>query len=153
MKKHTEGRIKGTKPKDYKGVHYKSTLEADTAELFDKLNIPFMYEPLVFTLQESFIYKKKKYQAIKYIPDFLLPNNILIECKGFETPEWKLKKKIFFKYLASHPTEYSFYEIHKSGFKKNFLFLLQEKFPNLLEKYEKINKRNKLGRKRVDLQG
>lgn len=34
------GRIQGTKPKTYNGVHYRSTLEADTAETLDLLGIP-----------------------------------------------------------------------------------------------------------------
>jgi len=54
---------------------YRSGLEDDTAELLQKVGIPFQYE-------------EKKVQFIKparnasYTPDFILPNGVIVETKG-----------------------------------------------------------------------
>lgn len=110
------GRIQGTTPKKYNGVHYRSTLEADTAKNLDLLGIPFSYESRKITLLEGFRcnYQKDKVRAIHYTPDFII-GNIIIECKGFETPEWKQKKKYVFKYLMENEPNTSFYQTHDSG--------------------------------------
>lgn len=109
-------RIQGTTPKEYNGVHYRSTLEADTAENLDLLGIPFSYESRKITLLEGFRcnYQKEKVRAIHYIPDFII-GNIIIECKGFETPEWKQKKKYVFKYLMENEPNTYFHQTHDSG--------------------------------------
>ena len=109
----TEGRIKGVKSKVYNGIAYRSTLEADTAETLDKLGIPFEYEKRRITLLDSFQcpYQKKKVVHITYTPDFELSPFIILECKGFETPEWRLKKKYVFKYLMEREPYAYFYQI------------------------------------------
>ena len=86
-------RIVNVHSKDYNGRHYRSTLEAKTAEVLDQLNIPYSYEEKKIELLEGFRspFQAKKVQSINYIPDFML-GRIMLECKGFETPEWKLKK-------------------------------------------------------------
>lgn len=111
-----KGRIQGTTPKEYKGVHYRSTLEADTAKTLDLLGIPFSYESRKITLLEHFrcSYQKDMVRAIHYTPDFII-GDIIIECKGFETPEWKLKKKYVFKYLMEKEPNTYFYQTHNSG--------------------------------------
>jgi hypothetical protein len=35
----------------------------------------------------------------------------MIECKGFETPEWKIKKKLLFKWLMENEPETIFYMV------------------------------------------
>ena len=67
------GRIQGTTPKEYNGVHYRSTLEADTAKTLDSLGIQFSYESRRITLLEGFrcCYQKEKVRAIHYTPDFI----------------------------------------------------------------------------------
>jgi hypothetical protein len=52
-------------------------------------------------------------KAITYKPDFWV-GNIIIECKGFETPEWKIKKKLVFKYLMEQEPDVIFYQVHDS---------------------------------------
>lgn len=108
-------RIQGVHPKEYKGVQYKSTLEAETAETLDKLGLPINYEARKIILLEGFRcpYQKKKVIGITYKPDFLV-GDIIIECKGFETPEWKNKKKYIFKYLIENEPGTSFYQTHNS---------------------------------------
>lgn len=109
-------RIQGVQPKQYKGVQYKSTLEAETAETLDKLGLPINYEARKITLLEGFRcpYQKNKVIAITYKPDFIV-GNIIIECKGFETPEWKNKKKYIFKWLMDNEPDTPFYQTHNSG--------------------------------------
>lgn len=52
-----------------------------------------------FILQEAFEKDGKKYRAIKYIADFevMYPGERveIIDIKGFETPEFKIKRKLF----------------------------------------------------------
>jgi hypothetical protein len=39
----------------------------------------------------------------------------MLECKGFETPEWKIKKKYVFKWLMENEPDTVFYQIHDAG--------------------------------------
>ena len=104
-------RIQNVHEKWYKGVKYKSTLEADTAEALDKMGLPIRYEERVLTVFEGFRcdYQKDKVRDTNYVPDFWV-GNIILECKGFETPEWKLKKKLVFKYLKDNEPDLIFYQ-------------------------------------------
>lgn len=106
-------RIQNVQPKEYNGIKYRSTLEADTAAVLDKLGIPFDYEKRKITLQEGFRspFQKDKIRAITYTPDFEI-GPIMLECKGFETPEWKLKKKLLLKYLMENEPDTIFYQVH-----------------------------------------
>lgn len=104
--------IAGVNPKEYNGVKYKSTLEARTAETLDKLGIPWEYESKTYTLQEGFYcpWQKKKVIAVTYTPDFCI-GPVMIETKGFETPDFILKKKMFFKLLSEQEPEAIYYII------------------------------------------
>lgn len=134
------GRIQGTKPKTYNGVHYRSTLEADTAETLDLLGIPFSYESRKITLLDGFrcSYQKDKVRAVHYTPDFII-KNIIIECKGFETPEWKQKKKYVFKYLMENEPNTHFYQTHDSS--KDLLLALDNHWKELGYCIEVISKK------------
>lgn len=102
--------VVGVNPKEYNGRKFRSTLEAHTAETLDKMGIPWKYETKKYILQESFYsqYQKRKVDSIKYTPDFFL-GPVMIEMKGFETPEWKIKKKLFFKYLKENEPDAIWY--------------------------------------------
>lgn len=106
-------RIQNVSPKEYNGTMYRSTLEADTARTLDALGIPFEYESRKITLQDGFHspYQKDKVRAITYTPDFVI-GPVMLECKGFETPEWKIKKKLVYKWLQENEPETIFYQIH-----------------------------------------
>lgn len=108
-------RIQGVHPKEYKGVLYKSTLEAETAKTLDMLGLPINYEARKIVLLEGFRcpYQKNKVIGITYKPDFMV-GDIMIECKGFETPEWRNKKKYIFKYLMENEPDTPFYQTHNS---------------------------------------
>lgn len=113
-------RIQGVQPKEYNGRKYRSTLEAETAETLDKMGVPFAYEERKIVLQEGFRcqYQKEKVRDLTYTPDFII-GPIMLECKGFETPEWKIKKKLLFKWLTENEPDTIFYQIHDS--KKSLL--------------------------------
>ena len=90
-------RIQNVQPKEYKGVRYRSTLEAETAETLDAMGLPIRYEERRFTVFEGFRcpFQRIKIKPITYKPDFWV-GNIILECKGFETPEYLLKKKLIY---------------------------------------------------------
>lgn len=102
-------RIQNVSPKEWNGTMYRSTLEADTAKVLDALGIPFQYEPFKLELVQGFRcrFQREKVIAITYTPDFII-DDIMLECKGFETPEWKIKKKLLFKYLEENNSNYRF---------------------------------------------
>lgn len=104
--------IVGVEPKEYNGRKYRSTLEAKTAETLDKMGIPWEYETKKMVLQEGFYcqYQKEKVRNIEYIPDFVI-GPIMLETKGFETPDWKIKKKLLYKYLKENEPEAIFYMV------------------------------------------
>lgn len=106
-------RIQNVRPTEWNGRKYRSTLEAETAQTLDALGIPFQYEERKILLQEGFRcpYQKDKVRDLTYTPDFTI-GPIMLECKGFETPEWKIKKKLVFKWLMENEPDTIFYQIH-----------------------------------------
>lgn len=120
-----EERIVNVHPKSYNGIKYRSTLEAETARNLDFLGIPFTYEARKIVLLDGFYcpFQKEKVRQITYTPDFEI-GNIMIECKGFETPEWRNKKKYLFKYLMDNEPDTIFYQIHDS--RKSLLEVLDK---------------------------
>lgn len=116
-------RIQNVHAQEYNGRKYRSTLEARTAEVLDALDIPYAYEERKIELQEGFRspFQKERVRSITYIPDFII-GPIILECKGFETPEWKIKKKLVFKWLQDHEPDAFFYQIHDA--KKQLLQVL-----------------------------
>ena len=123
-------RIQGVSPKEYKGVMYKSTLEAKTAETLDKLGLPINYEARKIVLLDGFRcpYQKNKVIGITYKPDFMV-GDIIIECKGFETPEWRNKKKYIFKWLMENEPDTPFYQTKNS--RKDLLMALDNHWAHL----------------------
>lgn len=98
---------------EYNGRKFRSNFELHTAEVLDALGIPYEYETRKIVLVDKFRspFQKDMVRAITYIPDFEI-GPILLECKGFETPEWKIKKKLLFKYLQENEPNTIFYQIH-----------------------------------------
>ena len=100
----------------YNGRKFRSRLEVQTAQTLDALGIPYQYEERKIELLEGFRcpYQKNKVKGITYKPDFII-GPIMLECKGFETPEWKIKKKYVFKWLMENEPDTVFYQIHDAG--------------------------------------
>ena len=124
-------RIVNVREQEYNGKKFRSTLEAQTAKTLDALGIPYRYEDRKIVLQEGFRsqFQKDKVRAITYIPDFEIGSSILLECKGFETPEWKIKKKLLFKYLEENEPGTCYYQIHDA--RKQLLMMLDHNWQYL----------------------
>ena len=128
----------------YNGISFRSDLEKTTAINLDLLGIPYEYETKRITLLEGFYcpFQKDKVRAIHYTPDFIINSNIIIECKGFEPPEWNNKKKYIYRYLMDNEPGVMFYQIHDSG--KSLLAALDNHFSELgyeIEVFKKPSKR------------
>ena len=106
-------RIVNVHKQEYKGKKFRSTLETKTAQTLDALGIPYQYEERKIILMDGFKspFQKEKVRSVTYTPDFII-GPIMLECKGFETPEWKLKRKLVFKYLLENEPETLFYQLH-----------------------------------------
>ena len=102
--------IVGVNPKEYNGRKYRSTLEANTAKLLDEMGLPWEYETKKITLQDGFYcsWQKRKVESIDYIPDFIL-GPVMVEMKGYETPDWKIKKKLLYKYFKQNEPDAIYY--------------------------------------------
>lgn len=123
-------RIQNVQPREWNGIKFRSSLEAETAKTLDALGIPYRYEERKIVLQEGFrcAFQKEKVRDLTYTPDFEV-GDIMLECKGFETPEWKIKKKLLFKYLMENEPSAIFYQIHDS--KKQLLQALDNHWIHL----------------------
>lgn len=72
----------------YKGIWFRSKLEAEWAKFFDSLNIPWVYEP------DGFLFS----DGTKYLPDFWLPDSKQwFEVKGVMTDKDKHKIEMLCK--------------------------------------------------------
>jgi len=123
-------RIVNVHAQEYQGKKFRSTLEAETAKALDAMGIPYEYESRKIELLEGFRspFQKDKVRSIYYLPDFII-GPIMLECKGFETPEWKIKKKLVFKWLQENEPNTIFYQIHDA--RKQLLEMLDRHLPYL----------------------
>lgn len=121
---------------------FDSKMENDFNEMLLERKIEFEKQK-TFILQEKYELKGEKIKAIKYTADFVLTNlEIVIDVKGFATPDFKLKQKIFGKVynkkihcLTKCPTKYN--EFNKEALFSGWIdYKLLEK----LRKKQKINK-------------
>jgi len=98
------------------GVKVRSKLERTCYELLLENNIPFEYEPVTYNLMTPFKYtsdswektgrgknrsfgkQRQSVRGITYTPDFV-GDGWIIETKGMETADFKLKWKMFKKLL------------------------------------------------------
>lgn len=93
----------GNSKTEYNGVTYDSKREAEYARDLDILQssgvIKTWERQPVFPLQPRFIKNKKVFRPIRYIADFKVtyPDGRIeiIDIKGFETPQFKIKEKMF----------------------------------------------------------
>jgi len=116
-KKHTED-----------GITFASGLELYCYRALNKANIPHEYEGKTFELVEKFKFEgllmdkgttkgKKVFKQmtgnvrnISYTPDFInLDAGFIIETKGLRTPEFKMRFKLFLKYLYENNKNYDVY--------------------------------------------
>lgn len=117
-------KIKNATPLDYKGIHFKSTLEVSIFKALEENNLEPHYEENTYVLIAGWkpkipFYRKdkktrlltledKKIISIKYTPDihFMWENYIVfIEVKGRENDVYYLKKKLFRRFLEKNYDE------------------------------------------------
>lgn len=120
-------KIKNATPTEYKGIKYRSNLEARCAKVFEEYNINVEYEPTKIVLLPSFKYNGKTIRAITYTPDFV-GDTFIIECKGYPNDRWRDKKKWIMHYLLKNGYDLTFYEVKSV-----------KELKNLLEKIKKEN--------------
>ena len=114
--------LRNSKSKEYNGVIYKSKLEASFAKILDEYSIPFEYETKKFLLVPTIRYDKETLVSCSYTPDFILPDNVIIEAKGFPDSKWYLRKRLFIKkYILDNDFEWEFHEVHTVSKLKEFL--------------------------------
>ena len=103
-------KIKNATPLDYKGIHFKSTLEVSIFKALEENNLEPHYEEYTYELisgwkpKIAFYRKSKKIISIKYTPDihFIWKNYmVFIEVKGRENDVYYLKKKLFRRFLEN----------------------------------------------------
>lgn len=92
---------------------YRSKLEAYAASMLKANKIEFAYEPVSVEVLPAFAFPRcverwgktykvvDKVKSINYTPDFVGPNWV-IETKGFKTEEFKLRWKLFKKFILEN---------------------------------------------------
>lgn len=131
----TENRkIKNATSIEYKGIVFKSKLEAMAFKTLEENGFHPYYEPVTFELVEGFkptvpFYIKdkktrelklnnKKVISIRYTPDFTIVYKgwrAYFELKGIENDTYYLKKKLFRKYLEECKEQFPYtmyFEVH-----------------------------------------
>lgn len=93
------------------GITFRSKLEYNISKALELCGLPYHYEERKFILQESFKYKEDTIRAITYTPDFIV-DNVIIECKGFPTDSWKIKRKLFLNALSTKYKQYNYIEVY-----------------------------------------
>jgi hypothetical protein len=138
-------KIKNATECEYKGIHFKSTLEMNTYKTLIENGFSPEYEQHTFTLWEGKnlsvpcydLHKDRKIHKnvwglnnykpanIKYTPDFVLLINqrlVIIESKGYPNDRYIYVKKLFRSYLQEKYPDSLFFEIHN---KKQLLAAIQ----------------------------
>ena len=85
-------------------IKFKSKIEARFYQYFKENNIEIEEMQPWFLLQEKFRFEWEAIRELKYIADFIINYNwyrIIIEVKGFKTPEFMIKKKLFLAKLLN----------------------------------------------------
>ena len=95
----------------YHNIVFRSKLESKIAEILDNLNIKYEYEQEKFILLPSFKFQGSTIRQITYTPDFII-DDYIIECKGFPTDAWKIKRKLFMNILNREYPNFRYFEIH-----------------------------------------
>lgn len=107
--------IKNAKHQTIDGIEFKSNLEAFCYQSLKDENLIFQYEPTSYVLIPPFEHDGQKVRAAKYKPDFVGPSfelnetRWIIETKGFETDAFKLRWKLFKKYLYDNNLDIKLY--------------------------------------------
>lgn len=111
-KKVINKKVKNAQPLVYDGIKFKSKLEVYTYKKLKEEDLGFEYEKNKWTIVEKFEYMDEKVRAITIKPDFVNTNKkIIIEVKGWPTDIYKLRLKLFKKYLKVGMCEHLIYHV------------------------------------------
>lgn len=130
---------------EYNGVKFKSKLEMFCYKELVNSKLNFTYEENTYILLDSFyptipVYEldKKtrllqpdlnKVRAITLTPDFVIRNNnkvFILEVKGMEQDAWKLKWKIFRKFIQNFSTCNALFLVKNQGQIKEAIKIIKE---------------------------
>ena len=106
-------KVKNATPSTYNGINFDSKLEMFCYQKLLENNIKSTYNEITYTLVEKYDYLGYEYPEKKtplgnfrrvvlpvtYTPDFVIQENIVIECKGFADNKFPIKWKMFKKQL------------------------------------------------------
>lgn len=111
------------------GIRFRSLLELYCYDKLNEYGIEFQYEKIRYTLVASYKFKGKSYERVKkkgknlfiekqaaypritYLPDFV-GKNWVIETKGMESAEFKIKWKLFKKFVDINKLELTLFLPH-----------------------------------------
>ena len=107
--KHTRNhKVRNATPLEYDKIHFKSKLEVYTYKKLKENHLEANYEPIKFTILDSFQYNNEKVRSMSYTPDFV-GKDFIIECKGFANDAFPLRWKIFKFFLYTNNLKYDLY--------------------------------------------
>lgn len=101
-------KVRNATPTDYDGIHFRSKLEVYCYKQLQKFKIEAEYEPIRFTILDSFRYDGKAVQAMTYTPDFV-GKDFIIEVKGHANESFPLRWKVFKHFLHNNNLKYNLY--------------------------------------------
>lgn len=105
-------KIKNAQKCSADGIDFKSRLELYTYSRLKDEGLDFSYEAKTWTIIEKFEYLDEKVRAVTITPDFVHQDKkIIIEVKGYATDIYKLRLKVFKRYLSVNKNEYIIYHV------------------------------------------
>ena len=109
-KKTQNKKVKNATKVEIDGITFRSQLEAYTYKNLKEAEIDVEYEKHRYTILAPFVYNCEKVRAMTYLPDFV-GDGFIIECKGYATDAWRLRKKIVMYYLSTNEPDTIFYVV------------------------------------------
>lgn len=102
----TNAKIKGAKKTEVDGITFASKLESYMYSLLRGAGIRFAFQK-EYVLQEKFRYNGEAVREIKIIVDFeLIDYNMIIDSKGWQLADGKIKYKLLKFHLSRMPGEH-----------------------------------------------
>lgn len=107
-------KIRNATPTAYKGVTYRSKMEATFAMMLEAEGIDFDYEGETWVILQPQKYQGKTIRAVTYTPDFIV-DDVIIEIKGWRNDVFPLKKKLIIKFINENCPHRLFVEARNVG--------------------------------------
>ena len=104
---------------------FRSKFESKVNDILSETSLNFTYEETTVTLMDAFDFEQDSYQkwgkkyknvkrvrAMTYTPDFVVEDKYIIEVKGFRTPSFNIKWKLFKNYIIENELDWHIYLVH-----------------------------------------